>query len=124
MKLVKYFSAAIMSLCLVNSALAAGSSYLAPLDSTVVKAGSDIYIYYGLGVNDLICKSSSKGHQFFGTAGGTAPIWTNTSNEVTLDNSIGAPTSVSTSGVLVFRAGKNADAIVSCEYRSKIDNAV
>jgi len=119
MKIMQWTITAI-TLGLINTALAASPSYLAPIDKTVVKAGSEIYIYYGLGVNDLICKSTSKNHQFIGSGGGTAPNWTDTSNEITLDNTSGAPTSATQSGVLVFRAGKNADAIVSCEYRSNV----
>ena len=121
MKIMQWTITAI-TLGLINTALAASPSYLAPIEKTAVKAGSEIYIYYGTGVNDLICKSTSKNHQFIGTSGGTSPIWTDTSNEITLDNTTGAPNSGAQSGVLVFRAGKNADAVVSCEYRSNAAN--
>lgn len=114
MKSLKYISATVLYIGFVHSAIAASqSSYLVPFEQAKVKAGSEIYIYYGIGVNYLVCKSGSKGHLFLGSGYVPGSVWGDDRDEIMLE-AISSPQS----GVVVFRAGKESDAEVSCEYKS------
>lgn len=111
MKVLKYIGVA-LALTIANIGYAA-ETHLVPFSNVTVKAGSKMYIYYGVSPSSsLVCTSKGKGHTYAGAGGDNgAPMWLATSDNINMST-----LETARSGTVRFKAGENYDATVSCEY--------